>query len=141
MKIAFYFGSLNRGGSETLVCDVLRHWRDLPFEAVCIYRNEGNMSDDFHATGAPMVHIPRRGNWLTYLLDMCKVLRNEGVDILHAQTSLNAMTAVLCSWLTGVKAVTTFHGFGFEKAPRWKKRMVGGGNKKLLFVSEYMRNR
>jgi len=141
MKVAFFFGSLNRGGSETLVCDVLRHWRELPFETVCVYRNEGNMSDEFRATGARLVKVDRKGGWPGYVRAMCRLVRREGVDVLHAQTSLNAVVAVLCSWLTGVKAATTFHGFGFERAPKWKRQLVTKGNRRLMFVSEYMRGR
>ena len=38
MKIAFFLGSLNRGGAETLLADVFSRGEDLPFEAVCVPR-------------------------------------------------------------------------------------------------------
>ena len=60
MKVAFFFGTLNRGGAETLALDVLRHHGSLPFGVVCLYRNDGVLSEQMAATGARMLRIPRK---------------------------------------------------------------------------------
>ncbi len=66
MKIAYFVGSLNRGGAETLLADIFSRGETLPFEAVCIYRMEGNMSEAFHCTAVPMLRLPRKHSWLMY---------------------------------------------------------------------------
>lgn len=60
MKVAFFFGSLNRGGAETLVSDVLSKQKELPFEAICIYRKEGNLSPVFYRSGAHMLRLTKK---------------------------------------------------------------------------------
>ena len=139
MLVAYFFGSLNRGGSETLVCDVLRQGDKLPFNAICIYRNEGTMSEDFRNSCGRLLRLEKKDNWVKYLLKLRHTLIQEKVTIVHAQTSLNAITAVLCTLFTNIRVVTTFHGFYFENAPKWKKWIVYKGSKKIAFVSDYMR--
>ena len=139
MLVAYFFGSLNRGGSETLVCDVLRQGDKLPFNAICIYRNEGTMSEDFRNNCGRLLKLEKKDNRAKYLLKLRRTLIQEKVTIVHAQTSLNAITAVLCTLFTNIRVVTTFHGFYFENAPKWKKWIVYKGSKKIAFVSDYMR--
>ena len=139
MKVAFFFGALNRGGAETLVSDVLAQWKSLPFDAVCIYRKEGNLSSVFHNSGAPMLRLPRKRSWFLYVFRLRRLLKQQHVDIIHAQTSLNAIVAVFCTLFTRIRVVTTFHGFGFVDSPRALRWLVFRGSNKVVFVSEYLR--
>ena len=139
MRVAFFFGTLNRGGAETLVSDVLMQKGSLPFDAVCVYRKEGNLSEAFHKSGAPMLRLPRKRSWVVYVLRLRRLLKREHVDILHAQTSLNAIVGVFCTLFTPIKLVTTFHGFGFVGSPRILKRLVFRGSDRIVFVSDYLK--
>ena len=139
MKIAFFLGSLNRGGAETLLADIFGRGADLPFEAVCIYRNEGSMSDTFHSTSIPMLRLRRKRSWLQYGVRLRRLVLKEKVDIVHAQTAFNAMLAIIFLACTGVKVVTTFHGFGFVNANPLYKRLVFRHSRRLFFVSNYER--
>lgn len=136
IRVAFYFGALNRGGAETLALDVLSHHNSLPFEAVCLYRNEGVLSQQMASTGVRMVRIPRKRSWIAYLWRLSRAIKANGIDILHAQTSLNAILAIVCSWFTGAKVVTTFHGFGYVNAPKALRRLIFRGSDRIVFVSE-----
>ena len=135
MKIAFFLGSLNRGGAETLLADVFSRGKSLPFEAVCVYRKEGTMSEAFHSTDVPMLRLPRKRSWLLYGLRLRRLFRNEHVDIVHAQTAFNAALAILFLAFTRIKIVTTFHGFGFVNANPLYKRLVFRHSRRLIFVS------
>lgn len=139
MKIAFYFGALNRGGAETLVSDVLSQRGTLPFDAICIYRKEGNLSPVFQKSGAPMLRLPLKKNWIQYAFRLRKLLKQQHVDIIHAQTSLNAIIAVLCTLFTHIRVVTTFHGFGFVNSPRLLRWLIFRGSSKIVFVSDHLR--
>ena len=111
MKVAFFIGSLNRGGTEMLVLDTFRKNDGTAFEPVLVYRNEGELSDAYRETGVPMFCINPTRNKIGYLRKMRRLLRDEGVDILHTQTHLNAFIGVFCTCFTSVKLVSTFHGF------------------------------
>jgi len=138
-KVAFYIGSLNRGGAETLLVDIFSQGGELPFDAVCIYRKEGTLSDSFHRSGVKMVKLPQKKSWLLYVLKMRQLLKKEKVDIVHAQTSLNAIIAIICTKFTHIRVVNTFHGFSFASAHRWLRRLVFKGCDRLVFVSDYER--
>ena len=47
MKVAYLFGSLNRGGTETLYLDFFRKVKNPLFDVVGLYRKNGSLSDDF----------------------------------------------------------------------------------------------
>ncbi|MBR3724479.1 MAG: glycosyltransferase family 4 protein [Bacteroidales bacterium] len=139
-KVAYFFGSLNRGGAETLVLDVLSRHSQLPYDALCIYRNEGTLSERYRNTGAQMIRLPRGKSWLGYIVRLSKVLRKEGVTVIHAQTSLNAILAVVCTWFTRVRAVTTFHGYGYINSPKLLRRLIFKGSDKVVFVSKELKD-
>lgn len=139
MRVAFFFGALNRGGAETLVSDVLAQQKNLPFDAVCIYRNEGTLSSVFHDSGAPMLQLSHKRSWILYVLRLRHLLKQQHVDIIHAQTSLNAIIAVFCTLFTPIQVVTTFHGFGFVNSPQVLRWLVFRGSRRIIFVSDYLR--
>ena len=139
MKIAFFLGSLNRGGAETLLVDVFGRKNSLPFEAVCVYRNEGNMSEAFHKTEVPMICLPRKRSWLLYGLRLRRTVLRQKVDIVHAQSAFNAAVAIIALAFTHVKVVTTLHGVGFGSANPLYKRLVYRHSSRLVCVSEWER--
>lgn len=136
MKVAFYIGTLNRGGAETLLADILSQ-EVLPFDPVCVYRREGNLSEAFHGSSFPMVKIARKKSWLLYVWRLRQFFKREGVDVVHAQTSLNAIIAIICTLFTKIKVVNTFHGFSFAHAPKVLRWIVFKGCDRLVFVSQY----
>lgn len=137
MKVAFFLGSLRRGGAESLVYDICRKRADAPFDCCVLYRKDDDFSDAFKATGVELVQVRRTGNMLKYMRALRKAVRDNHIDIVHAQTASNAMVSILALSFTGVKVVTTFHGFSFSNAPWWYRKLVYGGSKRIVCVSEY----
>lgn len=74
-----------------------------------------------------------------YVVRLRRLLIQQNVDIIHAQTSLNAIIAIFCTLLTRIHVVTTFHGFGFVNSPQVLRWLVFRGSKKIIFVSENLR--
>jgi glycosyltransferase involved in cell wall biosynthesis len=137
MKIAFFLGGLKRGGAESLIYDICRKKDEVPFDFCCLYRNEGDYSDAFHETGAELIRVGKTGGMLRYLLDLRKAVLANGIDIVHAQTSSNALVSILALLMSRVKVVTTFHGFSFADAPKWYRKLVYCGSRRVLCVSEF----
>lgn len=138
MKVAFFIGGLNRGGTETLLLDVFSKKEYAPFEMILIYRNEGNLSKEFRTTGVPMFRLKPQGGKMKYFLELRKLLKSEKVDILHAQTPTNALIGIVCTLFTKTKLVFTFHGL-FTSSNMWFKRhMAMWFSKEVIFVSKYV---
>lgn len=140
MKVAFFIGSLNRGGTETLVLDTFRRKEAAPYESILIYRSEGELSDAYRATGVPMFRIKPTGLKLGYIPRLRRLLKKEGVDILHTQTHLNAFIGVFCTLFSKVRLVVTFHGFTLSWLDRIYTQLGLWCADASVFVSRYVRD-
>lgn len=136
MKVAYYIGSMNQGGAEALLLDICRNYQCAPYEMVCVHRKKGVLYDDFIKTGVPFKQIPCKRNVISHILELRKWIKLQQVDIIHAQTSLCALYAILATWGTKTQVVTTFHGLGFNKTNRLYQKIVFSGSSQLVFVSQ-----
>ncbi|MFV0392319.1 MAG: glycosyltransferase family 4 protein [Paludibacteraceae bacterium] len=138
MKVAFLFGSLNRGGLETLLLDICQKLQEKDFEAIAVYRKDGVLQGEFLKTNVSFTYLPVRKNILAYLLKLRKYFQHNKVEIVHAQQYLDAIFAYAASLGTKRKIVLSVHGFDFDGESRLlnfilKKTDVN------IYVSEYQR--
>ena len=131
MKIALFFLQYL---SNSLV---LRRASFLPFDVCCLYRKEGDYSEEFHSMGAQFIKVTRTGGMLRYILMLRKAIIRNHIDIVHAQTPSNALVCSFALLFSKVALVTTFHGFPFSDAPKLYRRLVYRQNKKIICVSSY----
>lgn len=139
MRIAYFLGALNRGGTETLIYDICRQYYKVPYDFVCVYRHEGNMSNAYKETGAPLIQIPKKRGYLRYLWNIRQTLLREYVTIVHSQTPSNTILLAFALLGTGIRIITTFHGHMFADAPWWERKIVYRASKKIICVSEYQK--
>lgn len=139
MTVAYFIGALSRGGAETLMLDICKNHKNLPYDFLCVYRHEGNMSKAFRDSGVPMIHIPKKRGYICYLLDIRRALLKEQVTIVHSQTPSNTLLLAFAMIGTGVKIITTFHGHMFADAPWWKRKVVYRASDQIICVSEYQK--
>ncbi len=139
MMVAYFIGALNRGGAESLIYDICRKHVSVPYDVVCVYRHDGNMSDAFDKSGVQMIHIPKKLGLLRYLLNIRKRMKREKIAIVHSQTPQNTLLLAAALFGTGIKIVTTFHGYNFSTAAEWKRKIVYEVSKKILCVSEHQK--
>lgn len=139
MKVAYFIGGLNRGGAESLLLDVCRKHQFVPYDFVCVYRHEGNLSEEFKQSGAPLIQAPKEGGMIRYMLFLRKLFVREHVDIIHSQTPSNTLLLSLALIGTGIKIVTTFHGHSFADAAWWQRKLVYAASEKIICVSNYQK--
>ncbi len=112
MKVAYLLGSLNRGGTETLVLDVFRKASANGLNLIGIYRKKGgNLEKEFQESGVPMIFVPFGKNLFAYCRQLRKIIQQHNVHILHAQQPLDAFLAWLCLRRTNKKIILTVHGY------------------------------
>lgn len=126
MKVAYLLGSLSRGGTETLVLDVFKRYKDVPYEFIGVHRKGGAYMDDFYSAGPKFIHCRQGKNIFSYLWRLRKVLLSEKVTICHAQQFIDCIYAKLATIGTGIKVIETFHGYDYG---------AGSINKKLIALS------
>lgn len=138
MKVAFTIGSIDRGGTETLLLDTFRQWQSVPFEMMLVHRSGGGLKDELYAAGPNCFELaPRRGRYISYLWQLRKLFQQKHVDVIHAQLWLDAIYAKLATFGLHIPIMLTFHGYFFEKGLiglllRYTIRIVD----KICFVSK-----
>ena len=116
MKVAYFLGALNRGGMETLLLDVFRRSREVSYQMICVYREDGQLSENYASLGISMYKLtPRKGFDFAYLRSLRKYFLSQHVDIVHAQHPLEACYAWLACLGTRIKIVQSFHGYDFHQ--------------------------
>lgn len=136
MKIAYLFGSLNRGGTETLMLDVCRNLETQNFQAIGVYRKPGVLENEFRKSGVPFYYLPTSKTKLSYLLKLRKLLVSENVQLVHAQQPLDALYAYIACIGTSIKIVLTLHGFDFQTSKSLLKFILRKTDLNI-YVSQY----
>ncbi len=116
VKIAYLLGSLNRGGTETLLLDVFRNAKENHLNAIGIYRKSGALETDFLGSGITMLNLPTGRNTVSYILKLRRLLLKNDIQVVHAQQPIDAFYARLASFGTRIKVVLTFHGYDFNES-------------------------
>ena len=121
MKIAYLLGSLNRGGTETLLLDVFKNASKANFEFIGIHRKGGALQSDFYETKQNLFHLsPKFPFDIFYFYKLRKLLKKENVQIVHTQQYLDAFYAWVVTRFLDIKIIQTFHGFDhFDKKNRF----------------------
>ncbi|NCB68826.1 MAG: glycosyltransferase family 1 protein [Bacteroidia bacterium] len=113
IKVAYMLGSLNRGGTETLMLDTFGRKNLLP-ECVCIYRKTGVFEKEFQYAGVRMLRITPVKNIFAYFKTLRQVLRREQINIVHAQQPIDALYVFLACLGLNIKIALTLHGYDFS---------------------------
>ncbi len=138
MKIAYLFGSLNRGGTETLMLDVCKNLQQADFEAIGVYRKKGVLEDDFLSTSVPFYFLPIPKNKIKYLLQLRTLLIKEKIDIVHAHQPIDALLAYFATCCTNIRVFLSIHGFNFQ-ASNILLGFILHRTAKNIFVSQYQK--
>lgn len=113
LNVAYLIGSLNRGGTETLLLDTFRRRTEASINMVLIHRKGGPCLADFKAMGAECYQLaPGKMYVLRYLWDLRKLLVRNKIDVIHAQYWLDCLYAGVVRPRT-TKLVLTLHGYFF----------------------------
>jgi len=111
MKIAYLLGSLNRGGTETLLLDVFRNATAQQLEAIAVYRKSGTLESDFINSSIRLYKLPFQKNIVGYFLRLRRILINQNIKCVHAQQPLDALLAWIATQGLGIQIVLTLHGY------------------------------
>jgi glycosyltransferase involved in cell wall biosynthesis len=111
MNIAYLLGSLNRGGTETLLLDLFKNASKAHFKFVGIHRKNGALKSNFYAEKPKFYKITPKFPFVNYFLKLRKILKKENIQIVHSQQFIDTFFAKIATLGTKIKIVQTYHGF------------------------------
>lgn len=126
---------------ERMVCDLLEGTQGSgPSFTYCLFCTdmEGEL---YEAVGVVKKCGHRHPGWLIIdgrlVRQLCRFIREQRVDLLHAHNHAPNLYCALASLLTGVPVVVTRHGRGYHTL-RWRilARVLSWRSKAVVFVSE-----
>jgi glycosyltransferase involved in cell wall biosynthesis len=119
VNITHFVESLDRGGLERVVIDLVRTQREAGdrCQVVCLFTT-GALADELLALGVPVLSCnKRRGLDLRAILTARRLLREHATEILHTHNAISHYYAVLASrGLSLRRIVSTRHGMGATRA-------------------------
>lgn len=115
MKITYLLGSLDRGGTETLLLDVFKNASKNNLIATCLYRKSGELEQSFLNSGLEIFKLAVGKNFIAYLFKLRQYLLKNNTTIVHAQQPIDAFFAYFACIGTNIKIMLSLHGYDFNE--------------------------
>ena len=129
MKVLFANDDLNRGGTETLICDTFKYAQsyrepELGSLDLLLQRGNGGYAPELVSAHANVFVIPR-GNLfdLGFLMRVRRLLKERKYDIVHSHSTTLGIYLWLAKIGLRVKLVQTIHGFWDRRCPEGKLKL------------------
>lgn len=137
----FLANHFNAGGISSYILNLTRGLIARGHK-VYVGSSGGEWVERLEAYGAQNIYLPLRTKsiispkLLFAYFALKKIIRAEGIDIIHAQTRVSEVLASLVSRNTAVPFVSTAHGF-YQR--RWGRRIFPGWGRFVIAISEPVR--
>jgi glycosyltransferase involved in cell wall biosynthesis len=132
------------GGAETVFLNICAGLDPTEFRSISVVSREGWLADSLRARGATPWIIPSRGSLsIRYLRQIMHAARSGKADVIAGHLYGSAVYCSLAGKLLGIPVVSVLHGQSDiakgGRFPGLKKFLVRTGTKRLVFVSDRLR--
>ncbi len=112
IKALYILDSLNRGGAETLVLDLCRNSAACELNVMLAATGGGDLEMEFEESGVPFHRLRRRFPIDPFLIRaLRRIIKDNGITVVHAQQAVEAIHAYLATRGTGVKCVMSLQNY------------------------------
>jgi len=132
------------GGAEIVFIDLATRLPAEEYRAVVAIRGKGWVYEELCRRGVPPILLDSRGSFnRAYLFALCKLIRQEHVDLVQSHLLGSNVYSTMAGLLTHTPVVTTFHGSvdigGGERFKALKFGAINAGARCVVVVSEALR--
>ena len=125
LKVLHILDSTNRGGAEMLMLDVCRNARNAALDLTFVATGGGDLEREFKHSGAPYFRLQRRLPIDPVLVkNLRRIIKQTGVQIVHAQQAVEAIHLYLATRGTGVKCVMSLQAYILDTKNRIATKMI-----------------
>ena len=111
------------GGGPKQVYDLVRHLPRDEFQFVVVGPRDGVFFERFEDLGVQVEELPVRRLGMRHLLSTIRLIRAQGVQLVHTHGKGPGLYGRLAAWWTGVPSVHTFHGIHYSGYSRLGQRL------------------
>lgn len=137
VKILEVIGSMNMGGAETLLMNILRNINKQKYELffLCYGNKKFDYEDELTSLGGKIIRISTpTSNIFKNVKQIKKIIKDNNIDVVHCHTYFNSMYALIAAKQCKIKKrITHSHNTISEKNPSILKRFY-------FFVSKIIIN-
>lgn len=128
IKILLVVGSMDRGGVETLLMNILRNINKSYIKLIflCYKEKKYDYEDEIISLGSKIIVTPdvKEVGIIKHIQNLITIIKNESIDIVHAHTYFNSMFSMIAAKIAGVKIrITHSHNTQSEEFPSFAKRI------------------
>src|SRR5581483_5342145 len=113
------------GGAETVVLQLATMLDSERFRSIVVLPEVHWLGRQLEQRGVPTFYISSKAWYdLKMPLGLSRIVRREGVDLIHSHLPGQNFDSCLAGALTGRKTIVTYHGpVELEHAKKWKSRV------------------
>lgn len=132
------------GGAETVFVNLIKGLDAQKFESIVVIRGPGWVCDTLRLNGVEPIFVQSRGGFnIRYLWELVGIIRKHKINIVLSHLLGSNLYCSLAGMICCVPVISTFHGFvdssETERLMSLKVRMINWGSKKIVFVSDMLR--
>ena len=144
IRILHSIDTTGPGGAETVFVNLIKGLEPKTFESIVVIHGEGWVADTLRSHGVEPIFIQSRGGFnFRYLLGLVNVIRKNRIDIVQSHLLGSNLYCCLAGLICRIPVVSTIHGFvdtSDRERLKWlKTRLINLGSKKIVFVSDRLR--
>jgi glycosyltransferase involved in cell wall biosynthesis len=102
------------GGGPKQVYDLIRHLPREEFQFVVVGPRDGVFFERFEDLGVRVEELPIRRLGMRHLLSTIRLIRAQGIQVVHTHGKGPGLYGRVAAWWTGVPSVHTFHGIHYS---------------------------
>ena len=145
IRILHSIDTTGPGGAETVFVNLIIGLDKQKFKSLAVIRGPGWVRDSLCANDVDPIFVQSRGRFnIMYLWELVRVIRKHKIDIVQSHLLGSNLYCSLAGMICRVPVISTFHGFvdssETERLMSLKVRIINWGSKKIIFVSDMLRN-
>jgi len=139
IKVLYTLDSLNRGGAEMLALDVCRNASSAGLDITFVATGGGDLEPEFISSGVEYLRFQRKLPIdLGLVRRLRRIIKKRGIEVVHAQQSVEAIHIYLATRGTSAKCVMTLHNRLMDKKNRLAAGFILPRMDAIFSVSESM---
>jgi glycosyltransferase involved in cell wall biosynthesis len=147
-RILYLIWSLDLGGAEQVIIDLVRHIDRTQFQpAVCCLNEKGRLASSLEKEGIPVVALQHHARSLFFSFDpsivlaLCRLVRKWKIDLIHTHLFSANLWGRIAAKCTGIPVVSSEHGVDAWRNPLHLTLdlVLTLVSKRVIFVSQALR--